>query len=261
MADFTHRYGPVALVTGASSGIGRAFAIELAARGLDLVLIARRGDRMEELATGLRAAHGTEVRILAEDLADPGAPGRILEAVRDLDIGMVINNAGFGTKGAFELGDAHTVAAMQLVNCHAPTQLAHGLVPGLRRRGRGGLLFTSSVEGLIGCPYSAVYSATKAYLVALGEALWGELTPAGIDVLTLCPGATDTEAPVLQGIDPATLRNLMTPEAVVASALAQLGGEPVHIPSEHYRQQFMSLRAMPRREALTAMARAIAPRT
>ncbi|GLY03192.1 MULTISPECIES: SDR family NAD(P)-dependent oxidoreductase [Actinoplanes] len=259
MNDYTHRYGPVALVTGASSGIGRAFAVELAARGLDLVLVARRADRLRDLAAELTAKHGTGVHVLPEDLTDPGAPDRILDAVRDLDVGMVVNNAGFGVKGAFESGDPGALADLQTVNCTVPTRLAHGLVPALRRRGRGALLFTASVEGLIGCPYSAVYSASKAYVIALGEALWGELTPAGIDVLTLCPGATDTEAPAKQGIDPATLHHLMSPEAVVDSALANLGVEPLHVPSDHYRQSMEGLRAMPRRDALTAMARAMAP--
>ncbi|WP_306215396.1 SDR family NAD(P)-dependent oxidoreductase [Actinoplanes sp. RD1] len=258
MTDFLHRYGPTALVTGASSGIGRAFAVELAARGLHLVLVARRDDRLRALAAELTARHDVDVRVLAEDLADSGAPDRILGAVRDLDIGMVINNAGFGVKGAFEGGDPRTLAEMQAVNCTAPTRLAHGLAPALKRRGRGALLFTSSVEGLIGVPYSAVYSATKAYVVALGEALWGELTPAGIDVLTVCPGATDTEAPARQGIDKATLRHLMSPEDVVGSTLSELGGEPVHVPSDHYRQSFAGLQAMPRREALAAMARSVA---
>lgn len=259
MTDFVHRYGPYALVTGASSGIGRSYALALAARGLDLVPVARREDRLRELAAHVRDTYGTSVEILAEDLADPQAPARILDAVNDLDIGMVVNNAGFGVKGPFDTGDLRTLAAMQTVNCSAPTELAHGLVPRLKRRGRGALLFTSSVEGLIGCPYSAVYSATKAYLNALGEALWGELTPAGIDVLVLCPGATDTEAPARQGIDPATLRDLMAPEEVVDSALRRLGAEPSHIPSAHYRESFARLRALPRREALTAMARALAP--
>ncbi|MEV6478350.1 SDR family NAD(P)-dependent oxidoreductase [Streptomyces sp. NPDC051576] len=255
MDDFLRQYGPVAVVTGASSGIGRSFATELAGRGLDLVLVARRHDRLKELADTLRAAHGVEVTVVPADLADPAAAGEILDAVSGLDVGLLVSNAGFGVKGPFEEGDSATLSSMLMVNCQAPTQLAHGLAPRLKRRGRGGVIFTSSVEGLIGCPYSAGYSATKAYVVALGEALWAEFAPSGVDVLTLCPGATDTEAPRNQGIDPATLHDLMSPDDVARAALDNLRNGPTHIPSDHYRGLFDTLLAMPRGEALTAMAR------
>lgn len=257
MDDFSRRCGPVAVVTGASSGIGRSFATRLAAHKLDLVLVARRLDRLRELAEQLSAEHGIRVTVQQADLADPTAASRIVAAISDLDVGLLISNAGFGAKGPFELGDAGTLADMMTVNCHTPTQLAHGLAPRLKQRGHGGIVFTSSVEGFLGCPFSAVYSATKAYVNALGEALWGELTPAGVDVLTLCPGATDTEAPRLQGIDPAVLHDLMAPDDVAASALEHLRSGPIHVPSEHYRRQFEQLLAMPRDQALTAMAKAV----
>jgi uncharacterized protein len=259
MDDFAHRYGPTAVITGASSGIGRSFATELASRGLDLVLVARRADRLAELARGLRDAHGVGVTVQPADLADPAGAGQVLAAIAGLDVGLLVSNAGFGVKGPFETGDAATLSTMLTVNCHTPTQLAHGVVPHLRRRGRGGIVLTSSVEGLIGCPYSAGYSSTKAYLNALGEALWGELTPAGVDVLTLCPGATDTEAPRLQGIDPATLPHLMSPDDVARLTLENLRQGPTYIPSDHYRQTFDTLLSIPRRDALTAMAKAVRP--
>jgi short-subunit dehydrogenase len=130
--------------------------------------------------------------------------------------------------------------------------LAHGFVPRLKRRGRGGILFTSSVEALIGCPYSANYSSSKALINSLGEALWGELTPDGIDVLTVCPGATATDR--LQGVDPATLKNAMSPADVARLALDNLRNGPVYVPSEHYRKLFEQLTSMPRRTALSKMA-------
>ncbi|MEU6146283.1 SDR family NAD(P)-dependent oxidoreductase [Streptomyces sp. NPDC047081] len=247
----------MAVVTGASSGIGRSFAVQLAERGLDVVIVARRGDRLRELAATLRDAHGVTITVLSTDLAHPAAPADILEAVAPLDVGLLVSNAGFGVKGPFDEVNAGTLASMLAVNCHAPTQLAHGLVPRLKQRGRGGVIFTSSVEGFLGCPYSAGYSATKAYMNALGEALWTELGPHGVDVLTLCPGATDTEAPRLQGIDPTTLQDLMSPDDVVRSALEALRSGPTHVPSAHYRELFDTLLSMPRREALTAMAQAI----
>ncbi|MGI5457396.1 SDR family NAD(P)-dependent oxidoreductase [Streptomyces sp. CA-249302] len=257
MNDFVQRYGPVALVTGASSGIGRAFAGQLAARGLDVVLVARRRDRLEELSGTLRDTHGVNPTVLPVDLADPAAGREILEAVAQLDVGLLVSNAGFGVKGAFGQEDAAVLASMLAVNCHAPTQLAHGLAPRLTQRGQGGVIFTSSVEGLMGCPYSAGYSATKAYVNALGEALWAELGPSGVDVLTLCPGATDTEAPRLQGVDPSTLQDLMSPDDVARSALEHLGSGPTHIPSAHYSKLFDTLLSMPRPDALTAMANSV----
>lgn len=257
MNDFVRRYGPTAVITGASSGIGRSFAVQLAAHGLDLVLVARRLGRLRALADELRAAHGVEVAIQQADLADPTGAEQVLTAVSSMEVGLLVSNAGFGVKGPFETADVETLSSMLMVNCHAPTQLARGLAPQLKQRGRGGIIFTSSVEGLMGCPFSAGYSATKAYMNALGEALWGELTPAGVDVLTLCPGATDTEAPRLQGIDPATLQDLMSPDDVARLALEHLRNGPTYIPSEHYRKLFDALLAMPRNDALTAMARTL----
>ena len=252
--DFVDYYGPAALVTGASSGIGQSFAEQLAARGLDLLLVARRVDRLDALAQRLSAEHGVRVRVCEADLAQPEHVQRIVETAHELDIGLVVSNAGFGLKGAFEAGDPRTLSEMVAVNCEAPMQLARALVPRLRQRGRGGIVLTSSVEGLIGCPYSAVYSATKGFLVNFGEALWAELEPSGIHVLVLCPGATDTEAPRLQGIDPSTLRNLMSPDEVAGKALANLRNGPVYVPSEHYRASFDHLRSMPRADALRLMA-------
>lgn len=248
--DFRKTYGPVALVTGASSGIGLAFAEELAARGLDLVLTARRTDRLEALAARLHSSRGVRARVIGADLADPAAPARLLEATQDIDIGLVISNAGFNIKGAFETKDAAAMAKMLTVNCHAPMQIAHGFVPRLKARGRGGLLFTASVEGLIGCPYSTAYSASKALVVALGEGLWGEMLGTGVDVLTLCPGATESEATA--GL--AGLQNLQPAAQVATLALDNLREGPTFVPHAHYRQMFEHLRSQPRRETLAGMA-------
>lgn len=257
--EFLTRYGPAALVTGASSGIGRAFAEELAARGFDLVLVARRIDRLEVLAERLEDRHRVGVMPLEIDLAEPDAAARILDATAAIDIGLVLSNAGFGSKGAFASDDPAVQAAMLTVNCHAPTQIARGFVPRLLARKQGGLVFTSSVEGLIGCPYSAVYSATKAYVKALGEALWGELTPEGIDILTLCPGATETEAAEKQGLDPSKILNQQSADEVVRLTLDNLSNGPTYIPHPHYRATFDQLLSLPRPQALAAMAQGMKP--
>jgi uncharacterized protein len=255
--EFKDRYGPVALVTGASSGIGQSFAEILAAKGLDLVVVARRTQRLDELAARLTSAHGIRVTVHQSDLAQVNAAQAIVDATSSLDIGLLISNAGFGLKGAFDSGNPRAMADMLMVNCNAPMMLARGFVPRLRARRKGGIIFTSSVEGLIGVPFSAAYAATKGFLNSLGEGLWGELTPEGINVLTLCPGATDTEAPALQGIDTKTLANVMSPDEVAARTLDNLSNGPVYIASEHYKASFERLLAMPRRDALLAMARSM----
>jgi short-subunit dehydrogenase len=252
--DFVERYGPDALVTGASSGIGESFARILAGKGLDLVVVARRTQRLEELAAHLRTNHRVKVTVHQADLSAATAAQEILDATASSDIGLLVNNAGFGIKGGFDAGSLQTLADMLMVNCHSPMMLARGFVPRLKQRKKGGMIFTSSVEGLIGVPFSTAYAATKAFLISLGEGLWGELTPEGIQVLALCPGATDTEAPGLQGIDTRTLQNVMSPDEVAKRALDNLGNGPVFIASEHYKASFEQLLAMPRREALKAIA-------
>jgi uncharacterized protein len=255
--EFRERYGPTALVTGASSGIGWAFAEELARRGLDLVLSARRTDRLEQLAAKLEAAHGTTSRLCESDLSRLDAPARLIEAVESEDIGLVVSNAGFNIRGWFEQTDAAEMARMLTVNCHAPMQLAHGFLPRLKRRGRGGLIFTSSVEGFIGCPFSTAYSATKALVIGLGEGLYGELAGTGVDVLTLCPGATESEATAEYAAKFGSVANLQPAGEVAVLALDNIANGPVFVPNAHYKAQFEQLTAMPRAQAVTAMAGAL----
>ncbi len=259
--DFRTHYGPAAIVTGASSGIGRAFAEALGARGLDLLLVARRLDRLEDLAHTMRAQHGVRVNNCQIDLSRPNACEAIADAASGLDVGLIVSNAGFAMKGDHAGNDPAAMTEMLMVNCHVPLQLTRAFIPRLRARGRGGIILTSSVEGLIGCPYSAAYSSSKALVKALGEALWAELRPDGIDVLTLCPGATESEAAAKSGVDPATIKYLMKAEDVAALALANLRQGPTFVSSEHYRQMFEHLQSMPRREALIAMAAGMKPAT
>jgi short-subunit dehydrogenase len=252
--EFKERYGPVALVTGASSGIGKSFGELLAAKGLDVVLVARRVQRLDELASRLKKQCGVKVTVREIDLCDVTAAQQILDATSSLDIGLVISNAGFGFKGAYTSCDSTVIADMLMVNCNTPMQLAHGFIPRLRKRGKGGIILTSSVEALIGCPYSTAYSATKALVNALGEGLWAELQPEGIDVLTLCPGATESESAGLQGIDISTLKNVMASDDVARLTLENIQNGPVFFSSEYYRANFEKLLSMPRRDALLAMA-------
>lgn len=247
-ALFVHRYGPWALVTGASSGIGHAFARELASRGMNLVITARRLRLLEAFAGELRHRYGVQVRAIGLDLARPDFLDPLVDACADKDVGLVVSNAGFGLKGEHHTLVRERLSAMLAVNCHAPLLLAHAFAPRLIERGRGGLILTGSIEGLLGFPFSSGYAATKAFVTVLGEGLWGELRSRGVDVLVLSPGATDTAAPTLQGVDKARIPGpMMAPEKVATLALARLGGAPVFIPGWLNRMLMRLLRALPRR--------------
>lgn len=244
--SFNRRYGPWALVTGASSGIGEQFSRHLAARGLDLVITARRASLLRTLAEELEAAHGVRVEAVAIDLAETTGVEFLLGACKERDIGLVVNNAGFGLKGYHHDQRAQDLDAMLALNCRAPMLLAHAFLPQLARRGTGGLLFTASIEGFVGFPFSAAYAATKAFVLSLGEALSVELAREGVDVLVLAPGSTDTDAPISQGIDRSQLIGLMQPSDVAAQALAQLGRRRVLVPGLANRTLVGFLRAVPR---------------
>lgn len=247
---FAGRYGPWALVTGASSGIGEQFARQLAARGLNLVITARRAELLERLAADLRRQHGVAVEVLPLDLSHQDFIPSLMLACAGKEIGLVVSNAGFGLKGEHHQLDAAQLTAMLNLNCHAPMLLAHAFAPKLIARGHGGLLFTGSIEGFIAFPWSTGYAATKAFVLALGEGLWGELKAHGIDVMVLAPGSTDTDAPALQGIDRSQLIGLMSPAAVAREALEQLGKRPVLITGWVNRLLVGFLGVLPRRLAV-----------
>jgi uncharacterized protein len=261
MSDFKERYGPVALVTGASSGIGWGFAEELAERGFDLVLTARRTPQLEELAALLEQRHGTRSQICDVDLSVPSAPETLQQMTAGRDIGLVVSNAGFSVRGMHESLNGDELTEMLTVNCHAPLHLARLYLPALKARGAsgrgGGFLMVSSIEALIGCPFSAAYSAMKALSLHLAEGLYAEAAGSGVDILACCPGATNTEAGVRAGVDMAQLQNVQQPRDVAISALDNLANGPVHFPNAAYKAQFDLLLAMPRRDALLAMGQAM----
>jgi short-subunit dehydrogenase len=185
-----------ALVTGASAGIGAAFARELAARGHALVLTARRKDRLETLAAELRAAHGVAVECIACDLADPAAPDLLLAATqrRGLAIDVLINNAGYGVTGSLVSREWKTHADFIATMIAAPTALCHRFVPGMRERGFGRIVNIASFAGLVPAPAGhTLYAASKAYLIRFSEALALENRHYGINVCALCPGFTLSE--------------------------------------------------------------------
>jgi len=187
------RYGEWALVTGASAGIGAEFARALARQGVSCVLSARREDRLRELAAELEKNHQVATRVVAADLAASDGADRLAAAVADLDVAILVNNAGFGLAGRFDRCDPKRLREMVQVNCMAPVALTALLLPRLLERGRGAVLITGSVAGRQPLPLHGVYAATKAFDLLFGEALAVELREHGIDVLVVEPGPTETE--------------------------------------------------------------------
>lgn len=185
---FDDRYGPWAVITGASSGIGEAIARDLAARGIHLVLVARRLDALTAVADDL----AVQTRVISLDLSERGAAERLAEQVGDLDIGLVVAAAGFGVGGPHLDTALERHAAMVDLNCRAVVETVHAFAPGLIARGRGGILLFGSVVGFVGVPWTATYSGTKAFVMNFGEALQVELAPHGIDVGVGAPGPTQT---------------------------------------------------------------------
>jgi hypothetical protein len=185
----------IALVTGASSGIGEAIARRLARDGRHLGLVARRAERLETLAAELRAAHGVDVTVLAADLISPGAVATLVDdlAHRGLDVDWLVNNAGFGTVGRFHTMPVARELDEITLNVEALVELTGRLVPPMVRRHRGVLMNIASIGAYLPSPNMATYSATKAFVLSFTEAIAVELRDSGVRVLCVCPGVTRTE--------------------------------------------------------------------
>ncbi len=223
MTTLRERYGDWAVVTGASAGIGTAFARSLARDGVSCVLTARRADRLQALAQELQGTYGVQTLVEAVDLAEPGGAEQLIAAVAHLSIAILVNNAGFGGAGRFDKLDAGRLQAMVHLNCVAPVVLTRGLLPAMVQRGRGAVIVVGSVAGRQPLPLHGVYAATKAFDRFLGESLWAEMQGTGVDVLVLEPGATATE---FQAVAGELAHGGEPPEQVVAVALAALGRQP-----------------------------------
>lgn len=185
---------PVALITGASMGIGEAFADALAARGYDLVLVARSADLLERLATRLHARNGVRAEVVATDLTDPASIERVASAAETAfsHIDLLVNNAGFGAHGAFEQLDGSKTLGQVDLNVAALVALTHRIAPHMLVRGSGGIINVASTAAFQPVPWMAVYGATKAFVLSFSEALAEEFCSRGVRVLAFCPGATAT---------------------------------------------------------------------
>ena len=245
----------VAIVTGASAGLGQGFARALVAEGRDLLLVARRADRLEALKAALPAVR---VETLALDLAAPDAGERLMAeaARRGLVVDTLINNAGFGARGAFAEIDLDEQKRMVALNCAALMELSHRVLPGMIERRRGGILNVASTAAFQPGPWMAVYYATKAFVLSFSEALHEEVRGAGVRVAALCPGPTRTEFADVAGMSNSVLfeRFATDPDAVVRDGLAALrANQAVRVSGAMNRAMAEAIRFTPR-----GMARRIA---
>jgi short-subunit dehydrogenase len=216
-------YGPWALVTGASSGIGEEFARQVAASGIHVVLLARREERLKEVAAGLTGRYGVQARTLAVDLGRDGILGPVTGATSDLDIGLVVSNAGAGSPGAFISLPYERLREIVQLNVIAHLDLAHHFGQRLAGRGHGGIILVSAAAAAGGLPYMANDSATKAYPLNLGEALHAELGPAGVHVTVLAPLVVNTGVVARMGLGAGPLSAVaISAEQAVDEALTAL---------------------------------------
>lgn len=240
-----HVYGPWALITGASSGIGEEYARQAAASGINVVLLARREDRLKEAAAGLTAQYGIQARVVAVDLSRDGILEPVDEATGDLDIGLVVSNAGTGNPAPFiSLPRARLREIVQL-NVITHLDLAHHFGQRLAQRGRGGIVLVSAVAAAGGLPYMANDSATKAYPLNLGEALHAELGPAGVHVTVHVPVLVNTPVVARIGLDRMGLpTDPISPEQAVDEALTALqAGQPATLTRPEMTTAFDGMKA------------------
>lgn len=249
------RYGPWAVVTGASDGIGRAFAVELAAHGLNLVLVARRGDRLCALADELAQRHGTRTRVLTLDLAEHGALDALRAASDDLDVGLLVAAAGYGSSGPLVASELSTELEQLQVNVGAVLAQCWHFGGLFAARGRGGIVLMSSVVAFQGVPMSAHYAATKAYVQSLAEALRQELRPSGVDVIASAPGPVATGFAAKARLH---MARAATPEVVARATLAALGRRATVRPGGLAKLLGWSLATAPRGLRVLVMGRIMA---
>ncbi|MGD9621674.1 MAG: SDR family NAD(P)-dependent oxidoreductase [Mycolicibacterium sp.] len=248
------RYGPWALITGASDGIGKALATRIAAEGINVVLCARRKSELETLAVKLTADHGIESMVLPADLADAQDAARVADITSRLDIGLVVLAAGFGTTGSVLETSLSEEIQLVSVNITAVMRLSHTFARRLATRGRGGLVLFGSIVGWQGVPGQANYAASKAYVQSLAEGLHDELASHGVDVLAVAPGPVASGFGARAGLymDSAT-----KPDVIAKATLGALGRRKI-IPGNKGKLLTASLLLLPRRIRSLVLGRVIA---
>ncbi|MBN2410279.1 SDR family oxidoreductase [candidate division KSB1 bacterium] len=221
MKDLRQKYGDWALITGASAGIGYAFAGYLAKKGMNLILVARRRERLFSLSADLENKYNIQAVPVVLDLTADNFLDELKPVTENREIGLLINNAGYGSAGRFAEGDLDRYTDMIRLNCLAPVRLTHYIVQGMIQRRKGAVIFLGSVTGHYGSPFFSTYSASKAFNIQFGQSLWYELNKFNIDVLVVSPGSTETEFHDLAGFSRALI--VLSPEKVVRKTMRVLG--------------------------------------
>ena len=246
------KYGPWAMVLGASEGIGEAFVRQIAAAGVNVVLVSRRQSVLDALAASL--PNTVQHRTLAVDLTADDAVDQLIAATDDIEVGLVVYNAGADTM-AVKFHDRSLDEVMHLVklNVVTPTKLCHQIGAQMRARKRGGIILLGSMAGLAGTGWVATYSATKAYDQMLAEGLWRELKADGVDVMVLVAGATATPAHDRMGAKVTKEYPPMDPADVAREGLAALGSGPLHVAGDANRANFARMSPAPRVDIINQM--------
>jgi short-subunit dehydrogenase len=261
-----HLSNNTALVTGASSGIGRAIASELAAAGCNLILVARSAPALQRVAAQLSAAHTVQVDMLAADLAQADCGPAIQQQLetRGLHADILVNNAGIGNYGPFETLSSRTEQELIAVNIAAVVGLSHAVIPGMLSRGSGAILNIASTSAFQPCAFMAVYAASKAFVLSFSEALWAEYRGRGIHVVALCPGPVET--PFITKLHNDAIRqtsvfaNIIPPEQVAQEAIKALQSTaPSRIIGVKHWLMANSTRLAPRRVVAKAGADMLRP--
>jgi short-subunit dehydrogenase len=221
------------LITGASSGIGEAFARKLAAQGHNLLLVARSMQKLADLCNELGRAHAVQAQYVAIDLVEPTAPRELFAEAesRGMEIDFLINNAGFGSLGDFTERELDQELRMIDLNVKALVALTYFFLKPMRERGEGSIINVASTAGFQPVPYMTTYAATKAFVLSFSDALWEENRAHGIKVMALCPGVTDTNFFAASEMEHPPFRISQTPEQVVATALSGLAKGKGHVVS------------------------------
>jgi short-subunit dehydrogenase len=251
---FRSRYGPWALVTGSSDGIGKALATEVAARGVNVVLTARRRDDLETIAWDLAAAHRVKTLVVAADLAHADGVDELEQRTSHLDIGLIVLSAGFAISGPFADTPLTSELEMVCLNVTAVTRLAHSFARQMADKGRGGIMLFGSILGRQGVPWMSCYAATKAYVQILAEGLHHELKPQGIDVLSVEAGPVHTGFETRAGLK---YGSATTAQVVAEAAVGALGKRASVIPGVRAKFLMISLALLSRRLRLRFLAAVI----
>jgi len=252
-STFSSKYGPWALVTGSAMGLGAEFARQLARRGCNLALADINFPALQATGASIAAETHVQVRPLQVDLSEPEGPDKLIAAVSDLEIGLLVNNAGISAIGHFLDVPLEKHLKILALNARTPLVLAHALGIKMRQRKRGGIIFVSSGSAMVGTSYVSAYSATKAFNLNLGEALWEELRASGVDVLATVVGATDTPGWRAENPNPEakTWPTVMSAADTVCESLDALGKTPSYLTGAQNRlAMFITNRVMGRPTAV-----------